>query len=198
MTAPAILSELHLVAAARPNLPKLAALWHALPADFPLRPVLLHTGQHHDEAMFGAHLADLGLPAPAVSLGVSGGGHASLVGRTMAAAGEAWAARRPAMVVVAGDVDGSLAAGLAARKLALPVAHLEAGLRCADADMPEEVNRRALDAVSTLLWAPARGAPRACSAKATCPLRCAPWATPWWTPCSAACPPPATARYRPA
>ena len=148
--------------------------------------------------MFGAHLADLGLPAPAVSLGVSGGGHASLVGRTMAAAGEAWAARRPAMVVVAGDVDGSLAAGLAARKLALPVAHLEAGLRCADADMPEEVNRRALDAVSTLLWAPARGAPRACSAKATCPLRCAPWATPWWTPCSAACPPPATARYRPA
>jgi UDP-N-acetylglucosamine 2-epimerase (non-hydrolysing) len=157
MTAAARLSELHLVAAARPNLPKLAALWHALPADFPLRPVLLHTSQHHDEAMFGAHLADLGLPAPAISLGVSGGGHTALVGRTIAAAGEAWAARRPAMVVVAGDVDGSLAAGLAARKLALPVAHLEAGLRCGDADMPEEINRRALDAVSTLLWAPDEG-----------------------------------------
>ncbi len=149
--------ELHLVAAARPNLPKLAALWHALPPGFPLRPVLLHTGQHHDEAMFGAHLADLGLPAPAISLGVSGGGHAALVGRTMEAAGEVWATRRPAAVVVAGDVDGSLAAGLAARKLALPLAHLEAGLRCADADMPEEVNRRALDAVATLLWAPDEG-----------------------------------------
>ena len=149
--------ELHLVAAARPNLPKLAALWHGLPADFLLRPVLLHTGQHHDEAMFGAHLSDLGLPAPAISLGVSGGGHAALVGRTVETAGAVWAARRPAMVVVAGDVDGSLAAGLAARKLALPLAHLEAGLRCADADMPEEINRRALDAVATLLWAPDEG-----------------------------------------
>jgi UDP-N-acetylglucosamine 2-epimerase (non-hydrolysing) len=149
--------ELHLVAAARPNLPKLAALWRALPPGFPLRPVLLHTGQHHDEAMFGAHLADLGLPAPDISLGVSGGGHAALVGRTMVAAGEAWAERRPAVVVVAGDVDGSLAAGLAARKLALPLAHLEAGLRCADADMPEETNRPALDAVATLLWAPDEG-----------------------------------------
>ncbi len=146
--------ELHLVAAARPNLPKLAALWHALPADFPLRPVLLHTGQHHDGAMFGAHLSELGLPAPEIALGVSGGGHAALVGRTVQAAGEVWVARRPAVVVAAGDVDGSLAAGLAARKLALPLAHLEAGLRCADADMPEEVNRRALDAVATLLWAP--------------------------------------------
>jgi UDP-N-acetylglucosamine 2-epimerase (non-hydrolysing) len=154
---PAVSSELHLVAAARPNLPKLAALWHALPAGFPLRPVLLHTGQHHDGAMFGAHLDDLGLPAPAIALGVSGGGHAALVGRTVQAAGEVWAAQRPALVVVAGDVDGSLAAGLAARKLAIPVAHLEAGLRCSDADMPEEVNRRALDAVATLLWAPDEG-----------------------------------------
>ncbi len=88
---------------------------------------------------------------------MSGGGHASLVGRTIEAAGAVWRERRPAMVVVAGDVDGSLAAGLAARKLALPLAHLEAGLRCADTDMPEEVNRRALDAVATLLWAPDEG-----------------------------------------
>jgi UDP-N-acetylglucosamine 2-epimerase (non-hydrolysing) len=154
MTAVAALPELHLVAAARPNLPKIAALWHALPAGFPLRPVLLHTGQHHDASMFGAHLADLGLPAPEIALGVSGGGHAALVGRTVQAAGALWAARRPAMVVVVGDVDGSLAAGLAARKLTLPVAHLEAGLRCGDAEMPEEVNRRVLDAIATLLWAP--------------------------------------------
>lgn len=150
-------AELHLVAAARPNLPKLAALWHALAAadpPLPCRPVLLHTGQHHDPAMFGDHLSELGLPAPEIALGVAGGGHAGLTGRTMMAAAEVWAARRPALVVVAGDVDGSLAAALAARKLGLPVAHLEAGLRCDDPDMPEEINRRAIDAIATLLWAP--------------------------------------------
>jgi UDP-N-acetylglucosamine 2-epimerase (non-hydrolysing) len=154
MTPP--LPELHLVAAARPNLPKLAALWHALPAGFPLRPVLLHTGQHHDPAMFGRHLADLNLPAPEIALGVAGGTHAELTGRTLIAAEAAWRARpRPALVVVAGDVDGTLAAALAARKLGLPVAHLEAGLRNgADRAMPEEINRRAVDAVADLLWAP--------------------------------------------
>ena len=152
------LPELHLVAAARPNLPKLAALWHALAEEAPFcRPVLLHTGQHHDAAMFGGHLADLGLPAPEVSLGVSGGGHAALTGRTMMACAALWQDRRPALVVVAGDVDGTLAAALAARKLGIPVAHLEAGLRCGDRDMPEEINRRAVDAVSDLLWAPDHG-----------------------------------------
>ncbi|MBO1076996.1 non-hydrolyzing UDP-N-acetylglucosamine 2-epimerase [Roseomonas marmotae] len=150
-----LLPELHLVACARPNLPKLAALWHAL-AEVPpfCRPVLLHTGQHHDALMFQAHLEDLGLPAPHVSLGVWGGAHASLTGRTMMACEALWEGRRPAMVVVPGDVDGTLAAALAARKLRIPVAHLEAGLRCGDRDMPEEINRRAVDAVSDLLWAP--------------------------------------------
>jgi len=152
------LPELHLVAAARPNLPKLAALWHALDGAPPFcRPVLLHTGQHADPAMFGAHLADLGLPEPEISLGVvAGGGHAAFTGHTMMACAELWSARRPAMVVVAGDVDGTLAAALAARKLGIPVAHLEAGLRCGDRDMPEEINRRAVDAISDLLWAPDR------------------------------------------
>lgn len=150
-----MLPELHLVASARPNLPKLAALWHAM-AEAPAfcRPVLVHTGQHHDAAMFASHLEDLGLPAPEVSLGVSGGGHAALTGRTMLACEALWQQRRPALVVVPGDVDGTLAAALAARKLRIPVAHLEAGLRCGDRDMPEEINRRAVDAISDLLWAP--------------------------------------------
>lgn len=151
------MAELHLVAAARPNLPKLAALWHAIPAGFPLRPVLVHTGQHHDPALFGDHLAPLGLPLPAVALGVAGGSHAELTGRTMIAAEAAWAARRPGCVVVAGDVDGALAAALAAAKLGLPVAHLEAGLRNPDRSMPEEINRRAIDAIASLLWAPDHG-----------------------------------------
>jgi UDP-N-acetylglucosamine 2-epimerase (non-hydrolysing) len=153
------LPEIHLVAAARPNLPKLAALWHALAEAKPIcTPVLLHTGQHHDSAMFGDLLEDLGLPAPAISLGIAGGSHAELIGRTMIACEAAWQQRRPALVVVAGDVDGALAAGLAARKLGIRVAHLEAGLRCDDRDMPEEVNRRALDAICDVLWAPDRDA----------------------------------------
>ncbi|MES2711102.1 MAG: UDP-N-acetylglucosamine 2-epimerase (non-hydrolyzing) [Pseudomonadota bacterium] len=148
------MTELHLVAAARPNLPKLAALWHALAHAPRFRPVLVHTGQHHDAAMFAGHLNELGLPPPEVALGISGGGHAALTGRTMMALAELWTQRRPALVVVAGDVDGTLAAALAARKLAIPVAHLEAGLRGGDCDMPEEINRRAIDAIATLLWAP--------------------------------------------
>ncbi len=148
------MTALHLVAAARPNLPKLAALWHALRHAPRFEPVLVHTGQHHDAAMFAAHLDALGLPAPHIALGIAGGGHAALIGRTMMALEEAWIARRPALVVVAGDVDGALAAALAARKLAIPVAHLEAGLRGGAPDMPEEINRRAIDAIATLLWAP--------------------------------------------
>ncbi len=150
------LPAVHLVVAARPNLPKIAALWHAL-AEAPsfCRPVLLHTGQHHDAAMFGQHLADLELPAPHIALGVAaGGGHAALTGQTMMAAEAVWRADPPALVVVAGDVDGTLAAAVAARKLGLRVAHLEAGLRSGDRLMPEEVNRRAVDAISDLLWAP--------------------------------------------
>lgn len=146
---------LHLVVAARPNLPKIATLWHALAEAPDLGwPVLLHTGQHYDRAMFGTHLADLGLPAPDIALGIAGGSHAELTGRTMIACETAWRQARPALVVVPGDVDATLAAALAARKLGIPLAHLEAGLRCGDHDMPEEINRRAVDAIATLHWAP--------------------------------------------
>jgi UDP-N-acetylglucosamine 2-epimerase (non-hydrolysing) len=150
---------LHLVASARPNLPKIAALWRALHEDGAPRfctPLLLHTGQHHDDALFGQHLGDLGLPAPHLALGVSGGSHAVLTGRMMIACEEAWAIERPALVVVVGDVDGTLAAALAARKLKIPVAHLEAGLRGGDWDMAEEINRRAVDAISDILWTSTR------------------------------------------
>jgi UDP-N-acetylglucosamine 2-epimerase (non-hydrolysing) len=150
-----ILPEVHLVAAARPNLPKLAALWHALTPDPGFcKPVLMHTGQHEDPAMFGVHFADLGLPTPDIALGVSGGSHAVLTGRSMIACETVWKSRRPAAVVVAGDVDGALAAALAARKLGIWLIHLEAGLRSGERDLPEEINRRAIDAISDILWAP--------------------------------------------
>jgi UDP-N-acetylglucosamine 2-epimerase (non-hydrolysing) len=148
------LPTLHLVACARPNLPKLAAVWRALHEAEPFCvPRLLHTGQHHDDRLFAAHLDDLGMPRPHIALGIAGGSHAELTGRTMIACEAAWRAERPDLVVVAGDVDGTLAAALAARKLRIPVAHLEAGLRGTDRDMAEEINRRAVDAISDILWA---------------------------------------------
>lgn len=146
-----------LVVAVRPNLPKAATLWAALERRPGLcRPRLVHTGQHHDDAMFRVHLADLGLPLPEVELGVAGGSHAELTGRSMIACEALWQRGRPAAVVVIGDVDGTLAAALAARKLRIPVVHLEAGLRCGDRGMAEEINRRATDAVADLLWPPSR------------------------------------------
>lgn len=144
---------LHLVASARPNLPKIAAVWRALAAGAPFcTPRILHTGQHHDDALFGQHLADLDLPAPHIALGVSGGSHAELTGRIMMACEAAWRVERPGLVIVVGDVDGTLAAAIAARKMRIPVAHLEAGLRGGDWEMAEEINRRAVDAISDILW----------------------------------------------
>jgi hypothetical protein len=152
-----MLPEVHLVAAARPNLPKLAALWHALTTgpDF-CKPVLLHTGQHEDPAMFGVHFADLGLPTPDIALGVSGGSHAVLTGRSMIACETVWKSRRPAAVVVAGDVDGSLAACLK-KSIAVPL-------------------MRFLTFFGRRMRRPPRGYVR----KAMRLRRCAQWAMPWW------------------
>ncbi len=146
--------EIHLVVAARPNLPKIAAVWHALAGTSFCTPVLLHTGQHWDDAMFGALLRDLELPTPHIALGVTGGSHAELTAATMLSCEKTWRVRRPPFVVVPGDVDGALAATLAAKKLGIRVVHLEAGLRCGDMTMAEEINRRMIDAVADALWAP--------------------------------------------
>lgn len=152
------LPVLHLVAVDETNLPKLAALWHALQETAAIcEPVLIHTGRRPGR-VFDDLLEDLGLPEPAISLGVSGGSHAMLTGRTMMAAEKAWIEQRPELVVVAGDADGAMAAGLAARKLRIPLAHLDAGLRRGSRDRPEEINRRVLDAIADLLWAPDHGA----------------------------------------
>jgi len=144
--------NLDLVAGARPNIPKVAALWHAL-APLPwVRVRLVHTGQHADPAMREAIWNDLDLPDPDVSLGVTGGSPGELIGRTVAAYDAALAASRPDLVVVVGDVNATLAAAVAAQARGLPIAHLEAGLRSGDLTMPEERNRIAVDAMSDHLW----------------------------------------------
>lgn len=142
----------HLVAAARPNLMKVAPLWWAL-KDAPwCRPLLVHTGQHRDPAMAGDLIAELGLPAPQIALGIAAGTHGETIGRTIEAYDRVLAEERPDLVVVVGDVHATLAAAIAARHRGVRLAHLEAGLRSFDRTMPEELNRVLADHAADILW----------------------------------------------
>ncbi|MBM3554989.1 MAG: UDP-N-acetylglucosamine 2-epimerase (non-hydrolyzing) [Alphaproteobacteria bacterium] len=151
MSAPAVI---HLVAGARPNFMKVAPLWHALTATAWCRPVLVHTGQHYDPEMSDAFLRDLGLPKPDASLGAGGGSHAEQTAKVLVGYEAYCRENPPAWTVVVGDVNSTVACALSAKKLQLPVAHLEAGLRSGDRRMPEEINRLATDAIADLLWTP--------------------------------------------
>jgi UDP-N-acetylglucosamine 2-epimerase (non-hydrolysing) len=149
---------LHVVGA-RPNFMKIAPLMDALRRrGVPQR--LVHTGQHFDEKMSGVFFEELGLPRPDEDLGVGSGSHGEQTGRVMIAFERAVLALapRPAMVVVPGDVNSTVAAALVAAKLAIPVAHLEAGLRSWDRAMPEELNRVVTDHLSDLLLTPSADA----------------------------------------
>jgi UDP-N-acetylglucosamine 2-epimerase (non-hydrolysing) len=145
---------LHVVGA-RPNFMKVAPLLEALRRRG-VAQRLVHTGQHFDEKMSGVFFSELGLPRPDEDLGVGSGSHGEQTGRVMIAFERCLLARdpRPDLVVVPGDVNSTLAAGLVAAKLGIPVAHLEAGLRSYDRAMPEELNRVAVDHLSDLLLTP--------------------------------------------
>lgn len=147
-------ATIHLIAAARPNFMKVAPLHHALRKETWCRPVLVHTGQHYDANMSGDFLRDLGLPGPDVHLGVGSGTHAQQTAGVMLAYERVCLEQRPGWVVVVGDVNSTMACAITAKKLCLPLAHLEAGLRSGDMTMPEEINRLVTDAISDLLWTP--------------------------------------------
>jgi UDP-N-acetylglucosamine 2-epimerase (non-hydrolysing) len=149
------MTKVDLVAAARPNFMKVAPLYKVLKAENSwCRPRLVHTGQHYDANMSGAFLRELGLPDPDVHLGIGGGTHAQQTGGVMIAYETECLRARPDWVVVVGDVNSTIACTLAAKKIGIPVAHLEAGLRSGDRSMPEELNRIATDALADLLWTP--------------------------------------------
>ncbi len=141
------------VAAARPNFMKIKPVIDALDARGH-KTDLVHTGQHYDTAMSDVFFEDLGLRAPDVHLDVGSGSHAEQTGRTMIAFEAYMADARPDWVVVAGDVNATLACSLVGAKAGCLVAHVEAGLRSRDWSMPEEINRVATDRVSDLLLAP--------------------------------------------
>jgi len=143
-----------LVAGARPNFMKVAPVLRVMGASpGPLCPRLVHTGQHYDEGMSAVFFRDLGIGEPDVHLGVGSGTHGQQTSRILAAYEEhlLGSSPRPAAVVVVGDVNSTMACTLAAVKLGIPVAHVEAGLRSFDRAMPEEVNRVVTDALADLL-----------------------------------------------
>jgi UDP-N-acetylglucosamine 2-epimerase (non-hydrolysing) len=152
--------KVHLIAAARPNVMKVAPLWHALRASGDYAPVLVHTGQHYDPNMSAAVFADLKLPDPDFHLGIGSGSHAEQTGKVLVAYGEVAAAHRPDWLVVVGDVNSTIACALAGVKLGIQTVHLEAGLRSRDRRMPEELNRLATDVLCDVLWTPSPDADR--------------------------------------
>src|ERR1700689_1360498 len=140
------------IVGARPNMMKMAPLIAELRRHEDVDPVLVHTGQHYDYSMSQVFFDQLRVPPPDYNLGVGSGTHFAQTADIMRRFGELVQRDRPDMVVVAGDVNSTVACALVAAKERIPVAHLEAGLRSFDRSMPEEINRILTDALADLLF----------------------------------------------
>lgn len=147
------------VVGARPNYMKMAPLLRAFSVQPGLpSPMLVHTGQHYDPMLNDRLFQDLGLPRPHLNLEVGSGTHAAQTAEVMRRFEPVLDEYRPSCVVVVGDVNSTLACALVAAKKAVPVAHVEAGLRSFDRAMPEEINRVLTDQIAELLYTTERGA----------------------------------------
>jgi UDP-GlcNAc3NAcA epimerase len=142
------------VVGARPQFIKAAVvsrLFAGMPA---VHEILVHTGQHYDESMSDIFFHELGIPKPAYHLGIGSAAHGAQTGRMLEAIEKVLIETSPDAVLVYGDTNSTLAGALAAAKLHIPVAHVEAGVRSFNRRMPEEINRVTADHLSTWLFAP--------------------------------------------
>jgi UDP-N-acetylglucosamine 2-epimerase (non-hydrolysing) len=140
------------VVGARPNFMKVAPIKRELCKHGRPEHLIVHTGQHYDKIMSDIFFEQLGLSEPDFHLGVGSGGHGEMTGKIMIEFEKVCLEIKPDLVIVVGDVNSTIAASLVARKLFIPVAHVEAGLRSFDETMPEEHNRRLTDHLSNLLF----------------------------------------------
>lgn len=146
------------IVGARPNFMKMAPILAAFARHGGFAPRLIHTGQHYDVEMNAVFFQQLGLPEPDLNLEVGSGTQTVQTARIMIGLEEAFRAEPPHLVLLVGDVNSTVAAALVAAKLRIPVAHVEAGLRSFDLDMPEEINRLVTDRLSDLLLTTERSA----------------------------------------
>lgn len=142
------------VVGARPQFIKAAVVSREISLRDDVDEVLIHTGQHYDRNMSDIFFDEMGIPKPAYHLGISGGSHGQMTGRQLEEVERVLMNEQPDLVMVYGDTNSTVAGALAAAKLHIPVAHVEAGLRSKNRSMPEEINRIVTDHVSDFLLAP--------------------------------------------
>lgn len=140
------------IVGARPNLPKIAPLMREMLRHAEMDPILVHTGQHYDAGLSDIFFRQMGIPTPHVNLEVGSGSHAAQTAEVLKRVEPVLLERQPDLVLVVGDVNSTIAVSLAAVKLGIAVAHVEAGLRSFDRSMPEEINRILTDALADYLF----------------------------------------------
>lgn len=146
------------IVGARPQFVKAAAVSQTFQSYPEIEEIILHTGQHFDHEMSSIFFDELGIPKPSIQLDINGGGHGSMTGNMLIEIENSLCQIKPDRVLVYGDTNSTLAGALAAIKLHIPVAHVEAGLRSFNMKMPEEVNRILTDQISDLLFCPTKTA----------------------------------------
>ncbi|MEO0974914.1 MAG: UDP-N-acetylglucosamine 2-epimerase (non-hydrolyzing), partial [Pseudomonadota bacterium] len=145
---------IHLIAGARPNFMKIAPIVRTLlTRKDELTFKIIHTGQHYDRQMSDVFFEELGIPKPDYHLEAGGGSHAEQTAKIMLAYETIATDERPALTLVVGDVNSTLACAIVAKKQHIPVVHVEAGLRSGDRQMPEEINRLVTDAITDVFFA---------------------------------------------